>query len=115
MSSSTTRIEVSTCSCWPMRSLPISGSAFAFPSDAACAGAAAPRPGSFSAPILIAIFFLPILACVSLSWCVWLAQELAVARDDGQVHELRPGVVLRRIADEKAAEVDVLHLFHGVD
>src|SRR5262245_49270942 len=38
-----------------------------------------------------------------------LSQELAVAGDDGQVDELRPGVVGRRIADEEAADVDVLH------
>src|SRR5687768_13597757 len=44
-----------------------------------------------------------------------LSQELAVAGNDRQVDELRPGVVLRRVSDEKAAEIDVVHPLQGVD
>src|SRR5207237_307031 len=40
---------------------------------------------------------------------VFLAQELALASDDGEVDELRTGVVLRRITHVEAADVDVLH------
>src|SRR5258706_2875016 len=44
-----------------------------------------------------------------------LSEKLAFAADDRQVDELRPGVVGRRIADEEAAQIDVLHLLHRAD
>src|SRR6188508_3259423 len=55
-----------------------------------------------------------LVAMMSLAEVTELTQELAVARDDRQVDELRARVILGRIGDVEAAQIDV-HLFHGVD
>src|SRR6185503_1036310 len=55
-----------------------------------------------------------LVAMMSLAEVTELSQELAVARDDRQIDELRARVVLGGIGDVEAAEIDI-HLFHGVD
>src|SRR5476649_234834 len=44
-----------------------------------------------------------------------LAQEIAFAGNDGEIDELRARVVLRRIADIEATQVDVVHSLHRID
>src|SRR5207302_2065264 len=114
-SKSSTSSAVSSWSCRPPVSRLMSGSGAAgMPPGAARAGGLSGAPCCAASPRLRNGSLRANLNAMRFS-LVFLAQELALASDDGEVDELRPGVVLRRITHVEAADVDVPHPLDSAD